>query len=87
MHYGCNSDRFRLGCRAKSRDEVGNSGLAPLVPMPDIRIADSLDQNGTAVVDFFGPLNCLGLGWFYGAGAFCAAATDCVIPLGTTFHK
>jgi len=57
-------------------------GLAPLVPVADIRISDSLDQNGTAVVDFSGSLNCLGLGWFHGAGAFCAAATDCVNPLG-----
>jgi hypothetical protein len=53
----------------------------------DIGIADALDQNRTAVIDFFGSLNCLGLGWFYGARAFCATATNCVIPLGATLYK
>jgi hypothetical protein len=46
------------------------SGFAPLVAVADIRITDSLDQNGAAVVDLFGSLNRFGLGWFYGARAF-----------------
>jgi hypothetical protein len=38
--------------------------------MAHIRIADSLDQNRTAIVNFFGSFDCLGLGWLYGARAF-----------------